>query len=245
MRELSLFSGAGGGLLASKHLLNWKTIGYVEIDEYCQKVLRQRITDGYLDPAPIFGDIRKFISEGYAESYKGMVDVVSGGFPCQDISCQGSGKGIDGEKSGLWKEMFKVVCKVKPKYVFVENSPALVVRGLGTVLRDLATMGFNARWGVFSAADAGAPHIRERIWILADSNGDRLAWCRPQTAKIEHTLESFLLQHWPARPGTQSDIPRMANGLANKMDRIKAIGNGQVPQVAALAWKILTETEAT
>ena len=74
MRELSLFSGAGGGLLATKHLLGWETIGYVEIDEYCQAILAQRIEDGYLDPAPIFGDIKRFISEGYAEAYQGMVE---------------------------------------------------------------------------------------------------------------------------------------------------------------------------
>ena len=98
MRELSLFSGAGGGLLGSK-LLGWTCVGYVENNEYCQKVLKQRIADGILDAAPIFGDIRKFISEGYARSYQGMVDVVTGGFPCQDISIAGSGAGIDGKSS--------------------------------------------------------------------------------------------------------------------------------------------------
>src|SRR3990167_11417581 len=98
MRELSLFSGAGGGLLGSK-LLGWNCVGYVESNEYCQKVLRQRIADGFLDAAPIFGDIRKFISEGYAASYQGMVDVVTAGFPCQPFSISGKGFGKDDHRN--------------------------------------------------------------------------------------------------------------------------------------------------
>ena len=89
MNYLSLFSGACGGDLGCQHLLGWNCKGYVEYEEYCQKVIRQRQKDGLLDAAPIFGDIRKFISEGYAESYKGMVDVVSGGWPCQPHSVAG------------------------------------------------------------------------------------------------------------------------------------------------------------
>ena len=85
MKELSLFSGAGGGLLGTK-LLGWKTVGYVEWNEFCQKILSERIKEGILDEAPIFNDIKLFNSEGYASSYKGMVDVVTGGFPCQPFS---------------------------------------------------------------------------------------------------------------------------------------------------------------
>ena len=104
MNELSLFSGAGGGLLGTM-LLGFRPIGYVEIDDYCQRVIAARIRDGILPDAPIFGDIKTFISDGYAASYTGLVDVITGGFPCQDISCAGSGKGITGERSGLWKSM--------------------------------------------------------------------------------------------------------------------------------------------
>ncbi len=102
MRELSLFTGAGGGLLGTK-LLGWEHIGYVEINDYCQEIIRQRIKDGILDEAPIFGDIKTFISEGYADAYKGMVDAITGGFPCQDISSAGPGGGIEAERSGLCK----------------------------------------------------------------------------------------------------------------------------------------------
>jgi site-specific DNA-cytosine methylase len=101
--------------------------------------------------------------------WRGIVDVVSGGFPCQDISSAGKGAGIDGERSSMWKHMARVVCEVRPEWVFVENSPMLVSRGLGTVLRDLAELGFDAAWTVLSAADVGAPHLRERIWIVAHS----------------------------------------------------------------------------
>src|SRR3990167_9497742 len=101
MRELSLFSGAGGGLLGTK-LLGFKHIGYVEWDDYCQRVIAQRIKDGILDEAPIFGDIRSFIDQGYADAYSGLVDIITGGFPCQDISiANDEGLGIEGDRSGL------------------------------------------------------------------------------------------------------------------------------------------------
>jgi|WetSurMetagenome_2_1015567.scaffolds.fasta_scaffold46190_2 DNA (cytosine-5)-methyltransferase 1 len=238
MRELSLFSGAGGGLLASK-LLGWTCVGYVENNEYCQKVLRQRIADGILDTAPIFGDIRKFISDGYAESYSGMVDVVSGGFPCQDISSAGTGEGIGGGRSGLWKEMAAVICVVRPKYIFVENSPFLLVRGFGTVLRDLASMGFDVRWGVLGASGCGGPVERKRIWITGSNKENGATWMGDFETqgevfkRIRGKCPSFWLQ-------APSGNPRMVNGVADYMERVCSIGNGQVPIVAASAFKILS-----
>lgn len=174
MRELSLFSGAGGGLIASKHLLGWTTVGMVEYEPYCQKILQQRQKDGLLDQCPIFGDIREFNAEGWAETYQGMVDVISGGFPCQDISCAGKGAGIEGEKSSLWKDMAETIRIVRPRYVFVENSPMLVIRGLDRVTADLSEMGYSSCWSIVSAADVGAAHLRKRIWVVAHSNGNGL-----------------------------------------------------------------------
>jgi len=171
MNELSLFSGAGGGLLATKHI--WRTVGYVEINQYCQNVIAQRIRDGWLDEAPIFGDINTFISEGYAASYTGLADVVTGGFPCQDISCAGGGAGIFGEKSRLWFKMAEVIRIVRPRYVVIENSPTLLVRGFEHVLGALHEMGYDARWGVLSAAKVGALHLRNRLWIVAHANSMR------------------------------------------------------------------------
>ena len=166
MNELALFAGAGGGILGG-HLLGWRTICAVEIDPYARRVLLSRQRDGCLARFPIWDDITTFSGH----PWRGHIDVISGGFPCQDISCAGKGAGIDGERSGLWGEMFRVVREVGPRFVFVENSPMLTIRGLGRVLGDLASLGYDARWGVLGADDAGAPHRRKRIWILADSYG--------------------------------------------------------------------------
>ena len=159
---MHLFAGAGGGILADL-LLGHQPVCAVEIDEYCQQVLSARQKDGCLPWFPIFADVTQFDGK----PWRGVVGVVSGGFPCQDISAAGKGAGIDGERSGLWGQMARIVGEVRPRYVFVENSPLLVGRGLVRVLADLAEMGFDARWGVVGAADVGAPHRRERCWIVA------------------------------------------------------------------------------
>jgi len=182
MNELALFAGAGGGILGG-HLLGWQTVCAVEWEQYPASVLCARQNDGILPTFPIWDDIQTFDGK----PWRGIVDVVSGGFPCQDISAAGGGAGIEGERSGMWREMARVVHEVRPKYVFVENSPMLTSRGLGTVLGDLATMGFDAKWGVLSAADVGAPHKRDRIWILAR-----------QRDNISHTDDNWLRwgQQW-------------------------------------------------
>ena len=162
MNELALFAGAGGGILGGK-LLGWRTVCAVEWQPYAIGVLCQRQNDGILRPFPIWDDVRTFDGR----PWRGVVDVVSGGFPCQDISSAGKGAGITGERSGLWREMARIICEVEPRYVFVENSPMLTIRGLGVVLGDLAAMGFDAEWGVLGAHNIGANHKRERIWILA------------------------------------------------------------------------------
>ena len=165
MNELALFAGAGGGILGG-HLLGWRTVCAVEWEAYPASVLCARQNDGLLENFPIWDDVQTFDGK----PWRGIVDVVSGGFPCQDISAAGKGAGIEGERSGMWKEMARIIYEVRPKYVYVENSPMLTRRGIGTVLGDLASMGFNAEWGVFSAAQVGAKHKRERIWIVANSN---------------------------------------------------------------------------
>lgn len=160
MNELALFAGTGGGILGGK-LLGWRTVCAVERDAYAAAILAQRQNDGLLPVFPIWSDIETFDGR----PWRGIADVISGGFPCQDISVAGKGAGIDGSRSGLWGEMSRVICEVRPRRVFVENSPVLTSRGLDRVLGDLAKMGFDARWGVLGAINAGAPHKRERIWI--------------------------------------------------------------------------------
>ncbi len=247
MKYLSLFSGVEGGGLAFQHLIKPKItcIGYVENEDYCQRVIRQRQIDGLLDKAPIYGDIRTFIDSGCAELYRGIADVIAGGFPCQDISCANpQGEGISGARSGLWSEMAEVVRQVRPDYVFVENSPTLIVRGFDTVLKDLAKMGFDARWGCISASQCGAFHKRERIWIVADSNSKRLQGRHNSTAKkngeSQDTPIQTLVQSYSWPNVSDPHAHGSNDGLPCRVDRTKACGEAWVPQVAALAWEILS-----
>ena len=329
MNELALFAGAGGGILGS-HLLGWRTVAAVEIEEYPRAVLLQRQLDGVLPRFPIWDDIKTFDGK----PWRGKVDVITGGFPCQDISAAGKGKGLKGERSGLWSEMARIISEVQPSYCLVENSPMLTFRGLDRVLYDLAKMGYDARWGIIGAHHIGAPHKRDRIWIVANArdnsggNSKHASIGRNGTRELEatkRTLETITLtgsgktsqtlsnaneeglegQPWDVidrdkprrqqeeqnRPISQSglswwdtdpaDLPnanryglgdknrnapeqgghkqknglpkrddhrptesrlgRVANGVANRVDRLKAIGNGQVPGVAKLAWETLIE----
>jgi DNA (cytosine-5)-methyltransferase 1 len=292
MNELAIFAGAGGGILGG-HLLGWRTVCAVEWEPYPASVLCARQNDGLLPPFPIWDDVQTF--DGHP--WRGVVDVISGGFPCQDISAAGKGAGIDGERSGMWGQMARIIREVRPRFVFVENSPMLTSRGLGRVLGDLASMGFDARWGVLGAADVGAKHQRDRIWIvattnthsksnamrgnsqdhaesmgewgvhigrglgssrkgceevsgqstsLADTSLSGLTPCNDTTSRPKQPLLEKQLgrscneygtakQWWEAEP----NVGRVVNGMANRVDRLKAIGNGQVPLCAATAWRIL------
>lgn len=305
MREIALFAGAGGGILGG-HLLGWETICAVERDAYAAAVLAQRQNDGFLRPFPIWSDVCSFDGK----PWHGRADVLSGGFPCQDISVAGSGGGIDGNRSGLWSQMARIAGEVRPQFVYVENSPALTSRGLGRVLGDLAALGYDTEWLCLSAGECGAHHKRDRIWILAYS--DRMRQLQPQGGKQEQRerpcdgcgyvfdqealgrygcpnceaedvadTDSDIAQGmepesqppgqrrpsrllggtpafhgWPADPAEapESGLDRMAYGMADfldghcsritdickhRADRIKAIGNGQVPRVAAAAFSIL------
>jgi len=170
LNELSLFSGAGGGLLGTM-LLGFRPIGYVEWDDYCQRVLAARIRDGILPAAPIFGDIKAFISDGYAASYTGMVDVITAGFPCQPFSVAGKQKGADDERN-MWPATAECIGIVKPRFVLLENVPG-VRKYLPVVVRDLRRLGYEvSRPLILGADDVGAPHRRKRIWIMADSTGN-------------------------------------------------------------------------
>ena len=246
MNELSLFSGAGGGLLGSK-LLGWHTVGYVEFNDYCQRVLAQRIRDGILDNAPIFGDIRTFLSSGCAELYKGVTDIVTGGFPCQDISsCKRDAKGLDGEKSGLWYAMSECISVIRPKYAFIENSPMLTIRGLERILCDLAAMGYDAKWCCLGGGHLYAPIKRDRLWILGVNNSiygagsqtvhqradlKRYFWCAEPQDNLSNVETSWLISHGYG--------VREIDDVDQWVERAETIGNGQIPAVFAAAWEIL------
>lgn len=230
LRELALFAGAGGGILGGK-LLGWRTVCAVELDTYAASVLVARQNDGSLEPFPIWDDVCTF--SGHL--WRGRVDIISGGFPCQDISIAGKGRGINGQRSGLWREMARIICEVRPQFVFVENSPALVFRGLDVVLGDLASLGYDARWGVLGAIHAGAPHQRERLWIVANTDStQRKRRGAPVGIPAEHANTGGA-GWWTSEPA----VGRMAHGVAHRVGQLRALGNGQVPNVAALAWHTL------
>lgn len=161
-RELALFAGAGGGLLASELYLNWRTVCAVEYEPYRIERLLQRQEEQHLCPFPIWDDVTTFDGR----PWRGQVDIISGGFPCQDVSISGTGDGLRGSRSGLWDHMARIIDEVRPGNVWIENSPQLIRRGLGRILCDLAAVGYDATWGVVSARDAGAPHLRKRAWVL-------------------------------------------------------------------------------
>lgn len=335
LRELALFAGAGGGILGGL-LLGWRTVCAVEIEEYPRAVLLQRQLDGILPQFPIWDDVRTFDGK----PWKGKVDVISGGFPCQPFSLAGKQKRERDERN-MWPETARIIREIGPGKVLLENVPGLTaaqkiiivivqkmgqldffsnnspkqgtrfirriiktIEGrsyFGRILRDLAQMGYDAKWGVLGAVHAGAPHRRHRIWIVANTSGGR---CHKQkkredkqsrrgkavspgvangrenvpntdcelldtgrkSTKWNHganidscsagkTLADtacFYAQGCNYEQGeiqsgggdwwsTEPRLDRVAYGVADRVDRLKAVGNGQVPAVAALAWKMLTE----
>ena len=175
---ISLFSGIGGSDLAFKYLLKgFRCVGYVEFEKYCQDVLCQRIEDGLFDEAPIFGDIRAF-NRKYASVYKGMVSLITAGFPCQPFSVAGKQAGKDDARN-MWPATIETIRIVRPKFAFLENVPGLLSSKSGldeitgrpisycaTIFRDLAEAGYDASLAVIGADDVGARHRRKRLWIL-------------------------------------------------------------------------------
>lgn len=292
LRTGHLFAGAGGGILADL-ILGHSPAWAVEWDPYCCTILRER----FPRTSVIEGDVR-----GVDFSRLAGVDAICAGFPCQDISCAGGGKGIAGERSGLYREVMRAVDAIRPAWVFLENSPRIRTRGRHIVVGDLVALGYSWCDGTLAASDVGAPHRRNRWWCLArraDANGlrqlqpqggeqDQRGWagdmgehisnpnslrprqCRrletwPDSAEpandgSEESLADAAGQRleepesceagdeqqtavgadrcigwWTAEPG----MGRMAHGVAHRPHRIKALGNGQVPLCAAVAWRLL------
>lgn len=274
MNGLALCSGIGGLEIGVELALpGYRTVGYVERDAYAAAVLVARMEDKALEEAPVWDDLVEFDSK----AWRGKVDIVTAGFPCQPFSYAGSRKGIKDDR-WLWPEVWRVISEVRPGYVFLENVPGLVRRGLAYVLGDLAEGGFDAAWGVFSAREVGAPHLRKRVFILA-AHPDRKSlreeqggskprregetkpghisegWAYPNPDRDRCLLEQVgeILDgqrearredadrlrlwgsHWD-RPSPEPSLRRMDDGLAHRMDRLRCLGNGVVPQQAARAF---------
>lgn len=298
LNGLDLFSG-GGGL--ADGLREWvRTVAYCEIEPGAQRVLLSRMVRREIDPAPIWNDVSTLRASMLPE-----LDIIVGGFPCQDISVAGAGKGLAGERSGLVFEFLRLIGECQPRFVFMENVAALAIRGLDRVLLGLNALGYDARWTIVSAAEVGAPHLRERIWILAHANGHALRLkseserrrsgqtkpgCNGEAGSIadpageglqsggiqvrneprhaissdrsenalahadgkglerwfdaKATWASFTLGGGGGGGGGPSRLPQPSlcrgdDGLADRVNRLRILGNGVVPICAAEAFKRL------
>ncbi len=185
MNYIDLFSGIGGFALgAYKAGFKVDNHFYSEIDKFGIELYKKRFPDSIC-----LGDITKINTNELKEKYPGEW-VITGGFPCQDISIAGKGAGLDGERSGLWFEMWRIIRELRPKFVIAENVSAITFRGLDRVLSSLAEIGYDVEWQCIRASDLGAPHRRERIWIVAypNSNNDSI---NRQKKRIENEVQGI------------------------------------------------------
>ena len=276
MTHGSLFSGIGGVDLGLESL-GIETKWQVEIDKYANKILEKRFPD-----AKRYKDITKLNTKELE-----WVDVISGGFPCQDISAANpNAEGISGKRSGLWSEMFRIISDLRPRYAFIENVPMLSIRGLDRVLSDLAQIGYDAEWQSLSAKEVGAWHKRERLFIVAyakclgwqkratfseklkrkktpnqfnnsnkkqfrakaseelsNPNEERIQGCK-ETGNLEESrqeTEQFTVRYSEGRDywAVEPNVGRVANGVSNRVDRLKCLGNAVVPQCARIIGEYL------
>jgi site-specific DNA-cytosine methylase len=177
-------------------------MAYCEIDPYCQGVLLSRISDGKLSSAPIWDDIKSLRSS----MLPAKPDIIYGGFPCQDISVAGKGKGLEGERSGLFFEIMRLAEEIKPSFIFLENVPAITARGGLRVVREIAERGYDCRWCTLSAASVGAMHKRERWFLLAHSLHDGSSSKRKVSGRLNEQV--VYPQMWPTpRANNKMDCP--------------------------------------
>jgi DNA (cytosine-5)-methyltransferase 1 len=235
---LSLFAGIGGLDLGLERA-SMRCIGQVEIDPFCRKVLAKHWPD-----VPRHDDVRTFTKDTFNE----RPDVICGGFPCQDISVGSkTGTGLDGERSGLWMEFFRLIRELRPRFAIVENSAAITFRGFGELLSDLASIGFDAEWRVFAAYEFGAPHERERMYVVAYANEvdgrTRLGFKQDWTPQIFRSRPETRLPIWLQATGR---FIGMDDGLSARAyeHRVGALGNAVVPQVAEFIGNLIVQAHA-
>lgn len=228
MNVLDLFSGIGGFSLGLERA-GMKTVAFCEVDKKCQQVLKKHWLG-----VPIFDDVSTLKGEDIEET----VDVICGGFPCQDISLAGKGAGLEGKRSGLWSEFKRLIEEIKPKYAIIENVSALRSRGLDQVLREISEIGYDAEWHCITASSIGAPHRRDRIWIISYSNSEGLQGQRKITSRISEELQDTSYSRWWK---TEPNVGRVAHGVSGRVDRLKQLGNAVVPQIPELIGRAICQ----
>jgi DNA (cytosine-5)-methyltransferase 1 len=244
LRILDLFSGIGGFSLGLERTGGFQTVAFCEIDPFCRRVLAKHWPE-----IPCYDDIRELTAGRLAAD--GIVpDVLCGGFPCQDVSRAGTGLGLKGERSGLWREYARLIREIRPRYVLVENVAALLDGGIADVLRDLASFGFDAEWSTVSACSMGAPHVRQRVFIVAYPNGQHGrqgfwdAAARSNWALQEDNRLAGARTGWRAWMANPSELYRGADGIADGSYRNHAIGNAVVPQIPELIGRAILHAES-
>ena len=255
MKIGSLFSGIGGFDLAARWM-GWETKWYSEIDPYACRVMQKHFPE-----ARSVGDIAAWRPNG-----DDAVDLICGGFPCQPVSLAGKGLAQEDER-WLWPEFARVLGILRPRYVVVENVPGLRSRGMGDVLGDLATLGYDAEWESIPASAVGAPHLRDRVWIVANANGEigsttsrrsntrsngrndpqgrgaksggRMA--DPNSEQTDRPSVAWAQRNsWNIEP----NVGRVAHGVPSRVDRLRCLGNAIVPQIAYYLFRQIEAWEA-
>ena len=258
MKVLDLFSGIGGFSLGLEKA-GFETVAFCEIDKKARIVLSKHWPD-----VAIFDDVTTLTKEKLDE-HGISVDVICGGFPCQDLSVAGKGAGLEGSRSGLWFEFHRLIKEIRPSWVIVENVSVLRSRGLDRVLRSLAEIGYDAEWHCIPASAVGAPHQRDRIWIVAHSKCGRFKSLSDGNAESNYVVSSSTLadtmrkrleRQWEisGRTGEEQqdasdscwwevepDVGRVAHGIPGRVDRLKQLGNAVVPQIPELIGRAIMD----
>lgn len=243
MYGLDLFSGIGG---LTKALEGYVIpVAYCEIDSYCRGVLLSRMSTGDLPVAPICHNVTELKG-----SILPHIDIIYGGFPCQDISVAGHAQmGLEGQRSGLFSEICRLANETQAEWLFLENVPNIRTKGLGRVLNELVSIGYNCRWGLLSASDVGAPHKRERFFLLANRNSSRRG--NELSQEGQHIAENPT-RSWADKetylPACRNEDEyaidpeylRVGNGIPFWVDRIRGLGNAVVPAQAREAFERLS-----
>ena len=232
MRVLDLFSGIGGFSLGLERA-GMRTVAFCEIEAFPRAVLAK-----HWPRVPCYEDVRS------APFTLGQADLIAGGFPCQDVSGAGERAGLSGARSGLYRHLVRAIRLVRPRFAIVENVAALLGDGMGTVLGDVAESGYDAEWDCIPAGFVGAPHWRDRVWIVAHAVGARLEGWRPtqaaRTTQRELAGSSVRVgTSWPDGP----NIPRVGYGLPDWVDRVKGLGNAVVPAIPEMLGRAILAAE--
>tara|TARA_R110000787_G_C13347544_1_gene438810 strand:- start:67 stop:807 length:741 start_codon:yes stop_codon:yes gene_type:complete len=234
LRVGELFAGIGGIGLGLERTGGFEVVWQVENNDYATKVLEKNWPD-----VTRHDDVCTFPPE------KGEwdVDLITAGFPCQDISIAGKGKGLDGKQSGLFYEVVRIVDRLRPAAVLLENVSALLTRGLDSVLGEMASLGYDAEWHCIPAAHVGAPHRRDRIYIMAYANGKGLqgqrGLAKASQVCTQEEVGLFRSSVGQDQWGIEPSVGRMVNGIPRRVDRLKCLGNAVVPQVAQLLGEMI------